>query len=68
MKRFRAVLPLLKARVSDRGPHHFSLTFGPEYGSPTTIRVSCNMEAYDIRDGDLLTIYTEVLIKGAQDA
>ena len=58
----RAVLPLLKARISSRGPHHFTLSFGPEYGSPTTIRIVTDTRRYDIRDGDILTLYTEVLI------
>jgi len=61
-KQLRAILPLLKARVTDRGPTHFTISFGPEYGSPTQIRIECNMDMYDLRDGDLLTIYTEVLI------
>lgn len=63
----RAIFPLLKARVTDRGPYHFTVSFGPEYGSPTTIRIPCDMARYDIRDGDLLTIYTEVLLKGTDD-
>lgn len=58
----RAILPLLKARIVDRGPNHFTLGFGAEYGSPTTIRISLNSSLYDIRDGDLLTLYTEVLL------
>ena len=58
----RAILPLLKARITDRGPNHFTIAFGSEYGSPTTIRVSCRAEQYDLRDGDLLTLYTEVLL------
>lgn len=57
----RAILPLLKARITDRGPDHFTMSFGTEYGSPTTIRVAVKMDMYDIRDGDLLTLYTEVL-------
>ena len=61
-KQLRAILPLLKARVTDSGPTHFTISFGPEYGSPTQIRIECNMDMYDLRDGDLLTIYTEVLI------
>lgn len=61
-KPMRAILPLLKARVVDRGPNHFTMAFGSEYGSPTTIRISCNMSAIDLRDGDLLTLYTEVLL------
>jgi len=58
-RRLRAILPLLKARVVDRGPDHFKLAIG---GS-TTITVNCQMSMYDIRDGDLLTLYTEALIK-----
>ena len=64
-KSLRAILPLLKARITDRGPHHFTISFGAEHGSPTTIRVELNMDLYDIRDGDLLTLYTEVMIKPA---
>ncbi len=61
-KQLRAILPLLKARVVDRGPSHFTISFGPEYGSPTQIRIECNMDMYDLHDGDLLTIYTEVML------
>lgn len=68
MSTLRAILPLLKARITDRGPHHFTISFGAEYGSPTTIRIEVNMDLYDIRDGDLLTLYTEVLIKPAKGA
>jgi hypothetical protein len=57
-KTFRAIFPLLKARVVDRGSDYFKLAIG---GS-TTITINCKMEMYDIRDGDLLTIYTEVPI------
>lgn len=63
----RAILPLLKARITDRGPDHFTMSFGSEYGSPTTIRVPVKMELYDIRDGDLLTLYTEVLFAKPQE-
>lgn len=61
-KPLRAILPLLKARITSRGPHHFTLSFGPEYGSPTTIRIALDTSRYDIHDGDILTLYTEVLI------
>jgi len=61
-KSVRAIVPLLKARVINRGPTHFTISFGPEYGSPTQIRIECNMDMYDLHDGDLLTIYTEVLL------
>lgn len=61
-KQYRAILPLLKARVTDRGPTYFTLSFGAEYGSPTTIRIACDTSRYDLHDGDLLTLYTEVLL------
>lgn len=61
-KQMRAILPVLKARITDRGPYHFTIAFGPEYGSPTTIRIACDTSKYDLRDGDVLTIYTEVLL------
>ena len=57
-KQLRAIFPLLKARVVDRGPTYFKLAIG---GFPT-ITIHCNMAMYDIRDGDLLTLYTEVEI------
>jgi hypothetical protein len=61
-RQLRAILPLLKARVIDRGLDYFTISFGPEYGSPTQIRIQCNMDMYDLHDGDLLTLYTEVLL------
>lgn len=57
-KQLRAILPLLKGRIVDRGPNSFKLAIG---GS-TTITVDCNMAMYDIRDGDILTLYTEVML------
>jgi hypothetical protein len=62
MSEMRAVFPLLKARVVDRGPDYFKLSIG---GS-TTITIACQMSLYDIRDGDLLTLYTEVMIAHAK--
>ena len=66
-KPFRAILPLLRARITDRGPNHFTITFGPEYGSPTTIRIDGDTSRYDLRDGDILTLYTEVMLANAQN-
>jgi len=55
----RAILPLGKGRIVDRGDYGFKIAIG---GS-TTITVSlANIHLYDIRDGDLLTLYTEVLL------
>lgn len=65
-KQLRAILPLLKAHITDRGPDHFTISFGAEYGSPTTIRIGVKTELYDLRDGDLLTLYTEVLLAHAK--
>jgi len=65
-KRMRAILPLGKARVIDRGDFGFKLAIG---GSTTmTIQLS-HPHLYDIKDGDLLTLYTEVLLSApkAQD-
>lgn len=61
-KPLRAILPLLKARVIDRGDNFFKISFGLDHGSPTTIWIPLDMSKYDIRDGDLLTLYTEVLL------
>ncbi len=62
LKQLRAILPLGKARVVDRGPDYFKLAIG---GS-TTITITTNMDLYDIRDGDLMTLYTECLLKPLQ--
>lgn len=64
-KQFRAVLPLGKGRIVDRGDWGFKLAIG---GS-TTITVNLpHMQHYDIKDGDLLTLYTEVLLAKPQGA
>lgn len=68
MSGMRAVLPLLKARIIERGPSHFTIAFGPEYGSPTRIRIDCKMEMFDLRDGDILTLYTQVPFAQPQPA
>ena len=62
----RSILPLLKARIVDRSDTHFTIGFGSEYGSPTNIRISCDTRRYDLRDGDLLTLYTEGLLANAK--
>ena len=49
---------MLKAHVVDRDATSFKLAIG---GS-TTITVQCQMDMYDIRDGDVLTLYTEVML------
>lgn len=61
-KQMRVVIPLLKARITNRGADFFTISFGAEYGSPTTITISTSTEGLDLRDGDLLTLYTEVLL------
>ena len=69
MKQMRAILPLLKAPITDHGPNHITLAIGAQYGAPTTIRITVpSTDFYDIRDGDMLTLYTEVLLKGPTDA
>jgi len=64
-KHMRAVLPLLKARITARSADGFTISFGSEYGSPTTIRITTDTTCLDLRDGDLLTLYTEVLLAKA---
>ena len=61
-RQMRAILPLLKARITARSADGFTISFGPEYGSPTTIRISMPTARFDLRDGDILTLYTEVLL------
>jgi hypothetical protein len=59
----RAVLPLGKARVVSKDSSGFKLALG---GS-TTMTISINhMHLYDIREGDLLSLYTEVLFAKSQ--
>lgn len=58
-KPLRAILPLLKARVVSRTADEFKIAIG---GSTTITIGPANMAMYDIRDGDLLTLYTEVLL------
>ncbi len=59
MNELRAILPLGKFRVVERGPNHIKVSMG---GS-TTMTIQLNhMHLYDIKDGDLLTYYTEVLL------
>ena len=58
-KQMRAILPLGKFRVVERGPDYIKISMG---GS-TTMTISLNhMHLYDIKDGDLLTYYTEVML------
>jgi hypothetical protein len=62
-KSMRAILPLLKGQVIDRGDFGFKIAIG---GS-TTITVQLNHpHLYDIKDGDLLTLYCEVLLAKPQ--
>jgi hypothetical protein len=57
-KNVRAIWPLLKARVVERTDAGIKLAIG---GS-TTITITHDMRLYDVREGDLLTLYTEVLL------
>lgn len=61
-RQLRAILPLLKARIVERDPLGFKI----HLGGTTTITVSCKVDMYDIRDGDLLHLYTEVLLAPAK--
>ena len=62
-KSLRAILPLGKFRVTERGPDYIKVALG---GS-TVMTIQLNhMHLYDIKDGDLLTLYTEVLLAPPQ--
>lgn len=62
-KQPRVILPLLKAYIVERDAFGFKM----HLGGTTNIRVDCNnMAAFDIRDGDLLQLYTEVLLAPAK--
>ncbi len=67
-KQMRVVLPLLKAPIIDFDDHSISIAIGAAYGSPTTIRIATDTTHYDLHKGDVVTLYTEVLLKGPQDA
>ena len=60
----RIVLVLGKFRVMERNESTMKIALG---GS-TTMTVNIPWEYADIRAGDLLTLYTEVLTKGILDA
>lgn len=62
-KQMRAVLPLMKARVVEVDSMQFKIAIG---GSTTITIRPTDMSLYDIRDGDLLSVYTEVLFKPPQ--
>jgi hypothetical protein len=62
-KPMRAVLPLGKGRVVAKDSRQFKIAIG---GSTTITVQPAHMSMYDIRDGDLLTLYTEVLLAPPQ--
>ena len=68
MKQMRIVLPLLKAPITDFTDTSLTISLGAAYGAPTTIRVNVPTQHYDLRKGDIVTLYTEVLLKGPTDA
>lgn len=62
-KPLRGILPLLKGRVVEFTGSRFKIAIG---GS-TTITVDVKYpHLYDIHDGDILTLYTEVLLAKPQ--
>lgn len=57
----RAILPLGKFRIIEKGSSYIKVALG---GS-TTMTINLNhIHLYDIREGDLLTYYTEILVAG----
>lgn len=67
-KPLRAILPLLKAPITDFTDTSLTIAIGAAYGAPTTIKVSVPTGHYDLRKGDIVTLYCEVLLKGPTDA
>lgn len=61
-KQPRAIWPLLKARVAAVSEGGCAIAIGAEYGSPTTLYIKHDMRGFDVKVGDRLTIYTEVLL------
>ena len=61
-KQMRQTLSLGKGRVVERGAGYFKIAIG---GSTTITVHTPYMHLYDIRDGDILTLYTEVLFNAA---
>jgi hypothetical protein len=57
-KPVRVIWPLLKATVTSRTETGIKLAIS---GS-TSITIPHDMRMYDVREGDLLTLYTEVLL------
>ena len=62
-KQVRAVWPLLKARITNITEGGCSIMIGAEFGSPTTMHIKSDMRGYDLRDGDIVTLYTEIPLK-----
>lgn len=63
MSELRAILPLGKCRIVEKGDSWFKIALG---GSTTMTITIGNMAMYDIKDGDLLTLYTEVMLANAK--
>lgn len=61
----RAVLPIGKYRVTKIDGNNISIFLG---GTTTMTVTLVNIDMYDIRVGDLLSFYTEVLFKERQNA
>jgi len=62
-KQIRAVLPLLKAPITDITNRGFKISLGAYYGAPTTIDIPCDTSRYDLHEGDVVSLYTEVFLK-----
>ena len=60
-KQMRIVWPLFKCVVSKRTEMGCELVIAMG-GISTTIHIAQDMRLYDVREGDLLTVYTEVLL------
>ena len=60
-KQMRVVWPLFKCRMTDISEQGCQLVIQLP-GVSTTVHITHDMRLYDVRDGDILDIYTEVLL------
>lgn len=60
-KQMRAIWPLFKCRMTNITDTGCQLVIQLP-GVSTTIQIAHDMRMCDVRDGDLLTVYTEVLL------
>lgn len=66
MAETRVIIPLLKAPISNISDKGFTILLGAFSGATTSMRITANTQQLDLHDGDLVTLYTEVLLKPSE--